>query len=185
MSATTGTVGRARSSASDATPSTRRRDREVRSLADRARDWRNLMTIAVPALIAYIPLLLTHPGMVGADTKTYLYLDPLKLLRGAPYVWDEQIGLGTVTHQNIGYLFPMGPFYLVLDRLGVPDWIAQRLWLGSVLFAAAMGVRYLLRTLAPAGRSTRERAGVGPAGVLVASLAYMLSPYILDYAARI
>jgi arabinofuranan 3-O-arabinosyltransferase len=180
MTATTGTVGRARSSASEA--------------AKRARDWRNLMTIAVPALIAYVPLLLTHPGMVGADTKTYLYLDPIKLLKDAPYVWDAQIGLGTVTHQNIGYLFPMGPFYLFFDKIGAPDWVAQRLWLGTVLFSAAMGVRYLLRTL---GRTevaplpaAADRAGpgwraFGPWAVLVASLSYMLSPYILDYSARI
>src|SRR4051812_24382086 len=75
--------------------------------------WGERLTIIVPALLAYVPLLLTHPGMIGADTKTYLYLDPAKLLSDAPYVWDSQIGLGTVTHQNIGYLFPMGPFYLI------------------------------------------------------------------------
>ena len=38
------------------------------------------VTVVVPALAAYVPLLLTHAGMVGADTKTYLYLDPGKLL---------------------------------------------------------------------------------------------------------
>ena len=148
------------------------------------------MTIVVPALIAYIPLLLTHPGMVGADTKTYLYLDPIKLLKDAPYVWDAQIGLGTVTHQNIGYLFPMGPFYLFFDKIGAPDWVAQRLWLGTVLFSAAMGVRYLLRTLgrtevAPARPARPGWRAFGPWAVLVASLSYMLSPYILDYSARI
>ncbi len=182
MTATTGTVGRARSS------------KTARPSADaerRARDWRNLMTIAVPALIAYVPLLLTHPGMVGADTKTYLYLDPIKLLKDAPYVWDAQIGLGTVTHQNIGYLFPMGPFYLFFDKIGAPDWVAQRLWLGTVLFSAAMGVRYLLRTLGrtevtPSTDAARPGwRALGPWAVLVASLSYMLSPYILDYSARI
>ena len=39
-------------------------------------------------------------GQVGADTKTYLYLDPGRLLARAPYLWDPDIGLGTVTHQN-------------------------------------------------------------------------------------
>lgn len=140
---------------------------------------RDLLTVAVPALIAYVPLLLTKPGEVGADTKTYLYLDAWKLMRNAPYVWDSQIGLGTVTHQNIGYLFPMGPFYLFFDLLRVPDWVAQRLWLGTVLFAAGMGVRYLLRTLG--WTSDRGRR----AGLLVAVLGYMLTPYLLDYSARI
>ena len=31
-------------------------------------------------------------------------------------MWDPNIGMGTVTHQNIGYLFPMGPFYWVLEQ---------------------------------------------------------------------
>ena len=138
-----------------------------------------LVGILVPAAIAYVPLLLTAPGRIAADTKTYLYLDPGRLLADAPYIWDSQIGLGTVTHQNIGYLWPMGPWYWLFDALGVPDWIAQRLWLGTVLFAAGIGVRFLLRTL---------RWGTGApgwGGLLVASLAYMLSPYLLDYSARI
>ncbi len=89
------------------------------------------------------------------------------------FIWHDRIGLGTVTHQNIGYLFPVGPFYWLNEALGVPDWIAQRLWLGSILFGAAMGVRYLLRTIGWADTAYRR----GP--LLVAALAYALSPYYL------
>ncbi len=124
--------------------------------------------------IAYVPLLMTQPGVVGADTKSYLYLDPSRLLSRAVSMWDPNVGLGTVTHQNIGFLFPTGPFYWVFEQLSVPDWVAQRIWLGSILFAAGMGVRYLLRTLGWRGT-----------GIIVASLAYMLSPYLLDYSARL
>ena len=138
-------------------------------------DW---LGIGLPALIAYIPLLLTHRGMVGADTKTYLYLDPGKLLSEAPYLWNTDVGLGSVTHQNIGYLWPMGPFYFLFETLNVPDWVAQRLWMGTVIFAAGMGVRFLLRTIG--WGSIPMRRG----GVLVATLAYMLSPYLLNYSAR-
>jgi arabinofuranan 3-O-arabinosyltransferase len=140
--------------------------------------WPTLVGVGLPALVAYVPLLLTERGQVGADTKTYLYLDPGRVLERAPYLWDEHIGAGTITHQNIGYLWPMGPWYWLFDTLGLPDWVAQRLWLGTVMFAAALGVRFLLRTL-----GWRDRTG--EYGVLVASLAYMLSPYVLDYAARI
>lgn len=89
-------------------------------------------------------------------------------------MWDADFALGTVTHQTVGYLWPMGPFYWVLETVGSPDWVSQRLWLGTVLFAAGLGVRYLLRTLGWSG-----------AGLPVAMLAYQLSPYLLDYSARI
>lgn len=122
------------------------------------------------ALVCYVPLLLTDPGKLGADTKVYLYLDPGKLLSKSLYMWDPAVGLGTVTHQNIGYLFPMGPYYWFMELLNVPDWIAQRIWLGSVMFLGGLGVRYFLRTL----------KWEGP-GVTVACFAYALSPYLLHY----
>lgn len=123
------------------------------------------------AFLSYVPLLLTHPGKLGADTKAYLYLDPGRLLRRAAYLWDPNIGLGTVTHQNIGYLFPMGPYYWLAQVLGVPDWIAQRFWMGSIIFFAGWGTRYLLRkVLRWDGR-----------GATVAMLAYALAPFLLHY----
>ncbi len=135
------------------------------------------------AVIVYVPLLLTHPGMVGADTKQYLYLDPGRLLGGAVSMWDPNQGMGTVTHQNIGYLLPMGPWYWTFHALHVPAWIAQRLWTGTLLFVAGLGMRALCRTI---GWGSAPRPGrlVG-AGVTVASLSYMLTPYVLEYVARI
>ena len=129
---------------------------------------------ALLAAICYVPLLLTAPGYVGADTKQYLYLDPDRLLARAPYLWDKYVGMGGVTHQNIGYLLPQGPWYWIFQHLGVPDWIAQRLWTGTLLFAAGMGVLALMRTLGWKNR---------PA--FLASASYMLSPYLLEYVARI
>jgi len=138
--------------------------------------------------VCYLPLLLTQPGQVGADTKTYLYLDPGRLLGDAAFLWDPGVGLGGVTHQVIGYLWPMGPWYWVLEQLGVPDWVAQRLWLATLLFAAGTGVLYLLRTLGwPQRREdTPSRQALWWDGAMVvAALAYALSPYVLHYAARI
>lgn len=135
---------------------------------------RSRLGYLVLGLLAYVPVLLTAPGKVAADTKQYLYLDPGRLLTRAWSMWDPNIGFGTVTHQNIGYLFPMGPFYWLGQTAGVPDWVAQRLWLGSILFAAGLGMLFLFRSV-----DVR-----GPAAV-VGALAFMLSPYTLDYAARI
>ena len=136
--------------------------------------WRSAIGYLLLAVAAYAPVLRSDPGKVAADTKQYLYLDPARMLSRAASMWDPHIGMGTVTHQNIGYLFPMGPYFWSLDKIGVPDWVAQRLWLGSILFFAGVGVLYLLRTF-----------GVRGPGVVVAALAYMFTPYTLDYSARI
>lgn len=143
-------------------------------MGDRLSRIRTHGVLIVAALLAYVPVVFSRPGTVGADTKTYLYLDPGRVLANASDLWDSDVALGTVTHQNIGYLWPMGPFYWVFETLGSPDWFAQRIWLGTLLFAAGAGVRFLLRTLDWEGR-----------GMLIAVLAYELSPYLLDYSARI
>ena len=92
----------------------------------------------VLTVVAYLPLLANDMGRVAADTKAYLYLDPGRLLARAPYMWHPEVALGTVTHQNIGYLWPVGPFFWLGEALGLPDWITQRLWLGSVLLVLSL-----------------------------------------------
>jgi arabinofuranan 3-O-arabinosyltransferase len=126
------------------------------------------------AAVAYVPLLLTRPGWVSADTKTYLYLDPGQLLGRATSMWDPSIGMGGVPHQRIGFLWPMGPFYWLAEALALPDWVAQRLWWGTIVFAAGAGLAYLLRALGWSGP-----------GVTAATFAYALSPVILTLIARL
>lgn len=126
------------------------------------------------ALLAYVPFLLSSPGRVSADSKQYLYLDPGRFLARAGDLWDPQIAAGTVPHQHLGYLFPVGPWFWTLDRLGVPDWVAQRLWLGTLSLVAVLGARWLFRQL-----------GVGATGALVGALVYLLTPYQLAFTARL
>ncbi|HXY27287.1 MAG TPA: alpha-(1-_3)-arabinofuranosyltransferase family protein, partial [Acidimicrobiales bacterium] len=128
----------------------------------------------VLALLAYVPFLAVRPGEVTPDTKTFLYLDPTRFLSQVAFMWNPTVALGTVTHEYIGYLLPMGPFFAVFHLLGVPVWVAQRLWLGSILLAAGLGVLYLSRIL-----------GLSGPGPVTAALAYMLSPYFLQYSGRI
>ncbi len=125
-------------------------------------------------LLAFVPMLVSQPGAVTDDTKTYLYLNPGQYVRQALSLWDPNIALGTVTHENIGYLLPMGPFYWVLAELHVPLWIAQRLWIGAILFAAGAGMIYLCRTIR-----------LSAPGCYVATLAFMFTPYVMQYAGRI
>ena len=133
-----------------------------------------LLEHLVLAGLAFVPLLLVDRGVVSTDTKTYLYLDPVRFLGQVASMWYPTVALGTVTHQYIGYLFPMGPYYALTAVAHVPTWIAQRVWLGALLFAAGAGVLALSRAL-------RIR---GP-GRIVAALAFMWSPYVLQYSGRI
>src|SRR5215207_1687722 len=125
------------------------------------------------ALLAYVPFLLSSPGRISADNRAYLYLDPGRMLSRAPYLWDLHTGMGTLSHQLIGYLWPAGPFYWFTEQL-LPTWVAQRLWLGTISLAAALGARWLFRTL-----------GVSRAGAIAGALVYMLTPYQLAFSARI
>ena len=128
------------------------------------------------AAVAYIPLLLTRPGWISADTKTYLYLDPSRLLRRSWTMWDPTVAAGSVTHQSIGFLWPMGPYYWLAEAVGLPDWVAQRLWWGTIIFLAGAGVAYLLRTLGWPASSP---------GVTAAVFVYALTPYTLTLVARL
>ena len=121
-------------------------------------------------LTAYIPILLIRPGSLNADIKQYLHLDAGALLSSAPQLWNPDFGLGTVTHQNIGYLFPSGPFFWLGQSFGLEDWVTQRIWYGSILVIAGLGVLSLLRRLAPEHPSH-----------LTGALFYMLSPFVLGH----
>ena len=125
------------------------------------------------ALLAYLPALFAAPGRMPSDTKLYLYLDPGRLISDAPYTWDNRQFAGWVPHQTVTYLWPSGPWYWLFDQLGVPDWIAHRLWIATLLFMGGLGVRWAARHLGLAG-----------AGAITAAFVYQLSPYILPYLSR-
>ena len=126
------------------------------------------------ALLSYVPFLLSSPGQVSADTKHYFYLDPGRLMERAVSLWDPHIGTGTVPHQNIGFLFPMGPYYWVMEQIGAPDWVAQRLWMGTLSLVAGLGMLWLLQML-----------GARRVGAIAGALVYMLTPYQLAFTARL
>ncbi len=145
--------------------------------ARRREGWRRPSTIRLGALLlaalAYVPALASSPGKMPADTKLYLYLDPGQLISDASKTWDNRQFLGWVPHQIIAYLWPAGPWFWVFEKLGVPDWVAQRLWIGTLLFLGGLGVLWAAR-----------RLGLTATGAISAALAYQLSPYVLPYISR-
>jgi arabinofuranan 3-O-arabinosyltransferase len=145
-----------------ASPSTR--------LGATARRWGG---VALLAALAYVPALTAGRGRMPADTKLYLYLDPGRLVADARFTFDARQFAGWVPHQTISYLWPSGPWYWAFDRLGVPDWVAHRLWIGTILFVAALGVRWMCRLL-----------GITGAPAIAAAAVYELSPFVLPYLSR-
>ena len=77
-----------------------------RSWRERARGRAGSLAVAVLALLAYVPTLLSSPGRMPADTKLYLYLDPGRLISDAPWTFDGRQFAGWVPHQVIAYLWP-------------------------------------------------------------------------------
>ena len=140
----------------------------------RAVRLRKSAELAGLAALVYLPFLLSSPGQVSADSKQALYLDPGGLLDRATQLWDPSTGAGGVPHQQLGYLVPTGPWFWVFDQVGVPDWVAQRLWWGTLSLVAVLGARWLLELL-----------GTGRAGALAGALVYGCTPYQLAFTARI
>lgn len=134
---------------------------------------RRSVPLVLLALAAYLPPLVTAGSRVNADTKLGLALDPGRLMSNAHLSWDGSQFGGWVPHQMVAYLWPSGPFHWVTQQLGAPAWLSQRLWLSSLLFAAGAGTWWLLR-----------RLGTSSAAAVAGACAYMLSPYVLAYAAR-
>ena len=126
------------------------------------------------ALIAYVPLLVVRRGIVTSDTKTYLYLDPARFLSQVASMWNPDVALGTTTHEYVGYLFPMGTFFALGAQLHIPIWVTQRLWLGTIVFLAGLGLLWCGRVLR-----------LNKASAMVGALFYLLTPYVLQYSGRI
>ena len=137
--------------------------------------WRRpaLLTTIGLALLAYLPALTAAPGRMPADSKLYLYLDPTRFINDAATTFDPRQFGGWVPHQHIAYLWPSGPWFALFEWLGVPDWIAHRLWIGTLLLAAGLGVRWCARVL-----------GLTALAAAAAAIVYQLSLYVLPYVSR-
>lgn len=124
--------------------------------------------VACCALLVGLALV-QDPGLLVPDTKFDLVAAPADWLARSLHVWDAQGGFGQVQNQAHGYLWPMGPFFWLLDAVGLPGWVVQRLWQALVLCVALVGTAKLARAF-----------GVrSDLACLVAGFAYALSPRLL------
>ncbi|MCX5068166.1 alpha-(1-_3)-arabinofuranosyltransferase family protein [Micromonospora lupini] len=121
--------------------------------------------------LALIGLCVTQqPGLIVPDTKLDMAVDPGGFLARASHLWTADWQFGTLQNQAVGYFFPMGPFFLLGEAVGLPAWLVQRLWMAALLCVALTGVVRLARALDLGG----------PASRLVAGAVFALSPRALS-----
>ncbi len=128
------------------------------------------------AIGCYVLALAQRPGLTVADTKVDLQVDPGSFLGHVLGAWTPSTSLGHIwAGQYGGYLWPMGPFFALGEKLGLEPWVVGRLWLGTLLALSAWGMVRLLDAFLGRPR------GVAHA---VAALTYVLNPYVVTYAGR-
>ncbi|MCM0674918.1 alpha-(1-_3)-arabinofuranosyltransferase family protein [Micromonospora phytophila] len=141
------------------TESTGRRTRRT------ARRFRHLVICIALSALAFQQ----EPGLTVPDTKVDLNVNPAGWLLRSLHLWDPAGTFGQLQNQAYGYLWPMGPFFLVGSELGLAPWVVQRLWWTLLFCVAYLGAVRL---------AGRLRIGT-PAGRMIAAVAFALSPRIL------
>ncbi len=127
------------------------------------------LALAVVCVLITAACFTQAPGHIIADTKLDLYVDPGRFLSRALNLWDSSGSFGLVQNQAVGYLFPMGPFFLAARAVAIPVWVAQRLWLALLVSLAVTGAARVAAAL---------RVG-SSAGWVLAGLIYGLSPFVV------
>ena len=122
------------------------------------------------AFVVTVVCLWQHPGLITFDTKLDLQLAPGEFMARATTLWNPDSVFGELQNQASGYLFPLGPFYLLGHLLHVPVWVWERLLGAVMLLAAYDGMR----------RVARAWGGLGTWVSVLAGLAYMLAPRLIS-----
>lgn len=121
------------------------------------------------SLLTLVVLLAHRAGDLLPETKLDLLVDPGRFLGRATYFWDPSADFGRIQNQAVGYLWPMGPFFVAGNALSVPAWITQRLWLASLILIALWGMHTVLRRLEVGTPSSR----------VIGAATYALAPSFL------
>jgi arabinofuranan 3-O-arabinosyltransferase len=114
----------------------------------------------VALLAFFVAFLIQAPGNLVFDTKIDLVINPKDLLESLWYLWDPLRYFGVLQDQYQGYAWPMGPFFLAAKSVGLPEWIAQRLWMALVESVAFWSLIRLEEALEIGRRETRLLTGL-------------------------
>ncbi|MEZ5259544.1 MAG: alpha-(1-_3)-arabinofuranosyltransferase family protein [Ilumatobacteraceae bacterium] len=83
-------------------------------------------------------------------------------------MWDRSNSFGSLVDRTYHRCVPDVPFFWTGQAVGLPDWLTQRLWFGTLAAAAGLGVIHLMR---------KREWGWTPRAV--AGVAYVAGPYLV------
>jgi arabinofuranan 3-O-arabinosyltransferase len=127
------------------------------------------LQLAAVCLVITLLVFTQSSGLEAADTKLDLVVDPWHFLVQSVSAWDPTAAAGGLGNQAYGYLFPIGPFFLLGHLMHLPPWVTQRAWESALLIAAFLGTFRLARLLGVVGWWPRVATG----------LSYALAPRML------
>jgi arabinofuranan 3-O-arabinosyltransferase len=132
---------------------------------------RSVQRLRLGAVCLAITLLVftQSAGLEAADTKLDLVVAPWRFLVASLSAWYPTAAAGELQNQAYGYLFPMGPFFLLAHLAALPAWVIERGWESVLVVTAFLGTVRLARLLGVRGSWPRILAG----------LAYALAPRML------
>ncbi len=111
------------------------------------------------------------PGLIEFDTKLALVMSPIPYFESFLHPWIAgQFGGGV--QQGTSFLWPMGSFFAATHVLHIPVWVAERIWLASLLTIGSWGAIRLAEALAIGNRWTR----------ILAAVVYCTAPIFVTYA---
>ena len=146
-------------------------DRASEEVTDESQTTSRLgLRSAAASLILVGIAFVQNPGLLVADTKFDLAVAPMHFLSRALHLWDPEAAFGQLQNQAYGYLWPMGPFFVLGSFLQLDGWVVQRLWMALVMIVAFIGTAKVARALG-------ARSDLA---CLVAGFAYALSPRMLS-----
>ena len=123
-------------------------DRSSQALNEPARTTSRLNLRIVAACVVLVGVaFIQSPGLLIADTKFDLAVDPANFLARALHLWDAEGAFGQLQNQAYGYLWPMGPFFALGAALDLQGWVVQRLWMALVMVVGFVGTARLTRAL--------------------------------------
>jgi arabinofuranan 3-O-arabinosyltransferase len=126
--------------------------------------------IAATCLVLVGLAFVQDAGRIVPDSKLDLTANPLGWLEKALHLWDPEGFFGQLQNQAYGYFLPAGPFFVVGDLLGLPEWVVQRAWWSLVLCVAFVGMVRLAEAMGIGTETTR----------LLAALLFALSPRVVS-----